>query len=142
MKSEYWRAAASHYQDLIRKWRPLECIEIRDADPALPIAEKIRREGEKILAALEPRDIAVMLAESGQSLDSRAFAASLAALELRGRPVFVIGGPFGLAPEVLRAASLRLSLSPMTWPHELARVLLLEQLFRAESIARNFPYHH
>lgn len=85
-----------------------------------------------------------MLDEGGDSLSSTELAGLIRHMDTNasGRPCFIIGGAFGLA-ETLRAEAYRLvSLSRLTLPHELARVLLLEQLYRAESILRNTPYHH
>ena len=85
----------------------------------------------------------VALDERGQSLDSSAFAALLGRWQDEGLGdlAFVIGGAEGLSPTVLERADLTLSLGPMTWPHLLARVLLAEQLFRAQCILDGHPYH-
>jgi 23S rRNA (pseudouridine1915-N3)-methyltransferase len=110
----------------------LEVVELRDAGMA--------REAEAISAALRPEERLVALSEEGQTLASTAFAS---ALEGSGseRLAFVIGGADGLDPALKARASWRLSLSPMTFPHELARLLLLEQLYRALSIQQGGPYH-
>ena len=92
---------------------------------------------------IAPKSCLVALHETGAAMDSREFAAFLRDLDENARrPVFVVGGPFGLSPALLADCRSLLSLSPMTFPHELARVMLLEQLFRAETILRRFPYHH
>lgn len=108
------------------------------------IKERNHQEGVRILASLKQSDLPIALDAAGAAFTSREFAQFLAAcdLSLRKRPAFIIGGPYGLAPEVLAACAQRISLSAMTFPHELARVLLLEQIYRAETILRNFPYHH
>lgn len=119
---------------------PLVLTEIAEARGSP--AEVRRREGAALLAALPERAFAVALDLGGKAPDS----AGLAALSERwlglGRPVcFLIGGAEGLEAAVLRRADFALSLGPMTWPHLLARVLLAEQLYRAQSIRVGHPYH-
>ena len=119
--------------ELYRKRLPgLEIVELRDGGMA--------REAEAISAELRGGEQLVALCEEGQSYDSLAFAK---ALEGSGseRLAFVIGGADGLDPALKAQAAWRLSLSPMTFPHELARLLLLEQLYRASSIQQGGPYH-
>ena len=103
----------------------------------------MEKEGESILARLKPGDRVIALCIDGPQLDSEAFAAHLAENELRygGRQVFVIGGSLGLSPAVRRRADEKLSFSKMTFPHRIARLLLLEQLFRGFKIRRNEAYH-
>lgn len=115
-----------------RRLPGLEMCELRDGTPA--------REAEAIRAALRPDERLVALAEEGESLDSAAFAR---ALERRAgdRLAFVIGGADGLDPAVKAGAAWRLSLSPLTLPHDLARLLLVEQLYRARTILAGGPYH-
>jgi len=115
-----------------RRLPGLEIVEVRDGTPA--------READAIRAALRPDERLVALAEEGETLGSAAFAS---ALERRAgdRLAFVIGGADGLEPSIKAAASWRLSLSPLTLPHELARLLLVEQLYRARSILAGGPYH-
>jgi 23S rRNA (pseudouridine1915-N3)-methyltransferase len=110
----------------------LEVVELRDGGMA--------REAEAIQAALRPEERLVALTEEGRTYSSVAFAR---ALEGSGsqRLAFVIGGADGLDPALRARASWQLSLSPMTFPHELARLLLLEQLYRAMSIQQGGPYH-
>lgn len=144
LKTGYWQQACEHYLRLLKPVRPVEIVEVRDGDARLAPEARPGQEGGRILAQLAPNDWPIALHETGRMLTSREFAALLGECDMERlkRPAFIIGGPFGLAEDVLRAAGMRLSLSPMTWPHELARVLLTEQLYRAESILRNRPYHH
>ena len=119
--------------ELYRKRLPgIEVVELRDAGMA--------REAEAIRAELRSGERLVALCEEGQTYDSVALAT---ALEGSGseRLAFVIGGADGLDPALKARAHWRLSLSPMTFPHELARLLLLEQLYRALSIQQGGPYH-
>ena len=106
--------------------------------------ERIEREGREIVQKLRPRDRLVLLSEDGDAYDSEAFAVLLsremeAAL---GRIVMVIGGPWGVSEAVKARADLLLSLSPMTFPHELCFLFLAEQLYRALSILQGIKYHH
>ncbi len=105
---------------------------------------RMAEEGRAILAKLGPRDLLVVLDENGRSLASRELASRLGQLleDPGRRPCFVVGGAFGLPPEVLARADLTLALGPETLPHELARVVLYEQLYRASSILAGAPYHH
>ena len=104
-------------------------------------AERRRREAEAILAALPARAFLVALDRAGQSPDSLAFAHQLQAWRARGSVTFVIGGAEGLDRAVLARAGATLAFGPQTWPHLLARVMLAEQLWRAQAIATNHPYH-
>ena len=110
----------------------LQVVELRDAGKA--------KEAEAVLAALQPGEQLVVMAEEGQTFDSPAFAERLEGSGSE-RLVFVIGGAAGIDPALKARASWKLSLSPMTFPHELARLLLLEQLYRALSIQQGGPYH-
>ena len=118
---------------LYRKRLPgLVITELKDATMA--------KEAEAITAALQADERLVVLTEEGRSLDSLSFAEQLRDSG-SDRLAFVIGGADGLDPGLKARASWRLSLSPMTFPHELARLLLLEQLYRATSILQGGPYH-
>jgi 23S rRNA (pseudouridine1915-N3)-methyltransferase len=110
----------------------LQVVELRDAGKA--------REAEAIQAALRPEERLVVLAEEGQVFDSQAFARRLEGSGSE-RLALVIGGAEGIAPALKARACWMLSLSPMTFPHELARLLLLEQLYRALTIQQGGPYH-
>lgn len=101
-------------------------------------------EGRAILSALSPGEHLIALSEGGQELTSEEFAAFIQKLALRGesRLAFAVGGTLGLAPEVLAAARTVLSLSRLTFTHELARLVLLEQLYRAFRIIHGEPYHY
>ena len=144
LKTPFWKDAAAHYLTRIKRWRHLEYTEVRDGDAALPSDQRNALEGRRIIDALSPQDVALVLDERGQKLSSPELAALLRQLdqEARGRACFVVGGAWGLDDSVRQRAFKVLSLSDMTLPHELARVVLLEQIYRAECILRKVPYHH
>ncbi|MBQ4568304.1 MAG: 23S rRNA (pseudouridine(1915)-N(3))-methyltransferase RlmH [Desulfovibrio sp.] len=144
LKSAHWKDAASQYLERICRSRPLELTELRDGDAALPVAQRNAQEGKRILEALAPQDVPLVLDERGQELTSTGLAELLRRLdhEAAGRPCFIVGGAWGLDESVRQRARRCLRLSAMTFPHELARVILLEQIYRAECIRRKVPYHH
>ena len=135
--------AARHYLDLLR---PLLAVGVREVkEVALrhrAEAEVLREEGARLVAAWPRAPVVAALAVDGRALDTEAFAAWLQRGFERGGVGFVIGGSLGLGDEVQARAGERLSLSTLTLPHQLARVVLLEQLFRAAKILRGEPYHH
>src|SRR5690606_6137909 len=102
-----------------------------------------RTEEARALRASLPEGLVVALDEHGRSLTSEAFAHQLARWRDDGRPAagFVIGGPDGLDAAFVRDADLTLSFSPLTWPHQLVRIMLAEQLYRATTILAGHPYH-
>jgi 23S rRNA (pseudouridine1915-N3)-methyltransferase len=118
-------------------------LNIREIPQAHGAASEVkRREGAAILAALPANAFVVALDSGGQTPDSEQFASLIERWLGLGRPVcFVIGGAEGLDAPVLARADYVLSLGKLTWPHLLARVMLLEQLFRAQSIMSGHPYH-
>jgi 23S rRNA (pseudouridine1915-N3)-methyltransferase len=141
------RLKAGPMRDLFEAFRrrlsfPLTVKEVEEKRP-LPAAELKRREGELLIAALPAAAKVVALDERGKALNSAEFAARLAEWVDSGHNevAFVIGGAEGLHGEIRRRADLVLALGAMTWPHLLVRVLLAEQLFRAQSIQRGHPYH-
>ncbi len=143
LRAEWARAAVAEYLARIGRYAP---VERRDVKPARGEGEEARREeGERLLLAARvgPRDRLVALAPAGEAQDSVAWARMLEEWsgEGVGRIVFAVGGAGGLAPEVLSAAHAHLSLGPQTLSHELAQVVLCEQLYRAWTILRGEPYH-
>ena len=119
--------------ELYRKRLPgLTIVELRDGNP--------EKEAELIRQTLRCDEWPVMLMEQGETLTSISFSERLGSLGSQ-RLAFVIGGADGLTAELKALAHWKLSLSPMTFPHELARLLLIEQLFRAQAIQQGSPYH-
>ena len=147
LKERYWRDAAAEYEKRISRFGKFEEIELPDlpepSNSSPAIEEQIRKkEGEAILSKIRDQDIVVCLCIDGKQLDSVQLSRKLTELTDPGRRVvFVIGGSLGLSPEVVRRAQLKLSFSPMTFPHQLARIMLLEQTYRALKIAAGERYH-
>lgn len=148
LRERFYRDAADEYLKRLKRFGPVEEIELPDlpepANSSPAIEEQIRRrEGEAILARVKPGDHVVALCIDGRQMTSEQLAARVRALEDRGvqRALFVIGGSLGLSDAVVRRADERLSFSLMTFPHQLARVMLLEQLYRARKIGANERYH-
>jgi len=127
---------------LPREYR-LEIVEIPLANAKRGAARALEEEGGRMLDALGERDQAVVaLAIEGQRFSTDELARRLGQWQQDGRDLaFLIGGPEGLAPACLGRAQLRWSLSPLTFPHALVRVLLVEQLYRAWSVLAGHPYH-
>jgi len=121
---------------------PLEIREVEERRALAP-AERKAREGELLLGALPEGALPVALDERGKPLGSRDFAQQLGRWREAGTKTlaFILGGADGLPRPVLERAALTLSLGAMTWPHLLARTLLLEQLYRSQQILAGHPYH-
>lgn len=119
-----------------------EAAEIAES-PAAEAPRRRRDEAAALVARVEAGALAVTLDAAGRQMSSEAFAASLAEWRDRGLPAvaFLIGGPDGHGAAADEAAALRLSLGAMTWPHQLARAMLCEQLYRAITILSGHPYH-
>jgi 23S rRNA (pseudouridine1915-N3)-methyltransferase len=138
------RENCEDYAARLRSRLKLDLVEIpagvRGADRGAQRATGI--EGTRLLAALRPKEFVVALDEHGEEFTTREFASWLATKLQAGRDLaFLIGGADGLAPEVLARADFKLALSRLTLPHALARVLFLEQLYRAQSLLDHHPYH-
>jgi 23S rRNA (pseudouridine1915-N3)-methyltransferase len=137
-------AAVADYLRRVRiPWR-LELVEIEAAPRSASrgAAQATLREGERVVAALRERERVVLLDETGRQLDTRELSSRLVTLEREAPDLaLLIGGPDGHAPAVRARASESWSLSRLTLPHGLARVLLAEQIYRAQSILLGHPYH-
>lgn len=131
IKKKYFLDGIDFYKKQISK---LEIIEVRQSN--------IEKEGKDILAKISERDYVIALDIKGMKYDSESFSKKLEELKLNGNDiVFLIGGSLGLSDEVKNRANERLSFSDFTFPHELFRLILVEQIYRAESISLNKPYH-
>jgi 23S rRNA (pseudouridine1915-N3)-methyltransferase len=137
-------AAAIHeYEARAARYWPVEVREVREEPARARRPEEVRaREGERLLAALDPTALVVACDAEGTLMRSAEFAEWLRGERERARDVaFVIGGAYGLSDAVLERARSRLALARWTMPHELARLVLAEQVYRAGTIIRGEPYH-
>ena len=139
--------AAREYEKRLSRYDKVEVIELPDEkEPAhlssAAIAQVMDKEGRNILGRVRREDAVVALCIDGQAQTSEQLAGTVSRLRMDGRRiVFIIGGSLGLSPEVVARADIRLSLSSMTMPHQLARVVLLEQIYRAFKIISGERYH-
>lgn len=142
----YLREGIEEYRKRVNRYIPFEIVELPDVKTSRKLIEEKQKlaEGEMMLARIAPGDHVVLLDERGKHLTSREFAADIQqkAITLPRQLVFVVGGPYGFSPQVYERANEKLSLSKMTFPHEMVRLFFTEQLYRACTIARNEPYHH
>ena len=147
LKEAYFTDACAEFLKRLSRFCTLETVEVADekAPESLhPKDEALVRdkEGKRILKAVGETDFVVALAIDGKQMTSEQFAAFLKEKETEARPLtFVIGGSLGLSDEVYARANAKLSFSKMTFPHRIARLLLLEQLYRGCKINRNETYH-
>jgi 23S rRNA (pseudouridine1915-N3)-methyltransferase len=143
LREPYLVAAADDYRRRLRPYHRIEEIEIRAADGLDP-ARAMAIEAEAILRRISPEEQVWLLERTGEALDSTTLAHRLDKLAVSGisRVVFVIAGTYGAAPELLARANVRWSLSTLTFLHEWARIIVLEQVYRAAKISANEPYHH
>lgn len=143
LRERHWLAAQDDYTRRLGRYTEFRLVEVRDAvGKGLPDAAALAREGQGLLAAAPRGAHLVIMTADGRETSSPELAAYLQAqLERYGALAFLIGGPLGFDQAVLAAAQDRLALSRLTFPHELARVMLLEQLYRAFTILHGEPYH-
>ncbi|NPA35262.1 MAG: 23S rRNA (pseudouridine(1915)-N(3))-methyltransferase RlmH [Chlorobi bacterium] len=134
------------YNDRIKHYLPFEYAELPDVKRSRTMAQEVqkRMEGELLLNSLQPGDYLVLLDENGKMFTSREFSGYVEKRMISGtkRIVFFIGGPYGFSGEVYNRADAKVSLSKMTFSHQIVRVIFFEQLYRAMTIIRNEPYHH
>jgi len=143
LKEAHWRAASDEYLKRMRPYATVEVAEVGDRDITADAGRAMAAEGADLLRAIPDSSYVFAMDLTGREATSERLSADLARLMVDGRSdiTFVIGGSAGLSPAVLQRADERLALSRMTLPHQLARVVLLEQLYRAFRIMRNEPYH-
>jgi 23S rRNA (pseudouridine1915-N3)-methyltransferase len=142
VREKQWQAALAEYKKRLHFYTNFKLVEVKDAVGRFPDTTAVQREGEQLLKAAADSNRTILLSAEGKAMDSSGLARFLQTqIERYGRLAFLIGGPLGFAAEVTAAADEQLSLSRLTFPHELARVILLEQLYRAFTILNNEPYH-
>ena len=147
LKESYWRDAVSEYEKRLCAFCKPNVIQLKEAKlPENPSEGEIRTaladEGQRILAAMPPRSFRIALCVEGKQFSSEELAAKLdGVLSEQGHLCLVIGSSHGLADDVKAACQLRLSVSKLTFPHQMMRVLLLEVIYRAFSIIKGTKYH-
>lgn len=145
LKERFWKDACAEYVKRLGAYGKVDVREVADIDPAKAggVEQSRNKEGETILAAVPDRSHMILLAIDGKQRSSEDFSAHLDELMLRGNSdlAFVIGGSDGVSAEVRARADETFSFGPITLPHNLARVVLLEQLYRACKISHGEPYH-
>lgn len=144
---ETWlRKGIDTYLGRINHLVPIQLIEIPELrnTGSLPVADQLEQEAAKVRKLLQPGDVLILLDEHGKTFTSLGFSAFLNQQFLSGKKnlVFVTGGPFGFSDILKKEASHLVSLSSMTFPHQLVRLLFAEQLYRAMTLLKNLPYHH
>lgn len=146
LKERYWREACAEYQKRLARYASLEILEVQDApepahEGAGAQAQVLRAEGERILSRIRPDDVVVAWPSRAGPTTPWALPSTWSRSPSAGRVVFVIGGSLGLSPEVYARANERLSFSTLTFPHQMMRVVFLEQLYRACRIQSGERYH-
>ncbi len=143
MRTAHWLAAQNDYTTRLSRYTSFDLIETKDAvGRGRPDDAAMQKEGELLLAAASKANQTILLSAEGKRYSSPGLARVLRRqIEQSSHVAFLIGGPLGFSDEVRAAAASTLSLSSMTFPHELARIMLLEQLYRAFTIMRGEPYH-
>lgn len=134
------------YEKRLRRYVPFRLTSLPDIRNTRSLSEEQQKtaEGENILAVLAPSDMVVLMDERGNEYTSREFAGWMERAMSTGRKrlVFVVGGPYGFSPAVYARADRKISLSRMTFSHEMVRLFFVEQIYRAMTILRGEPYHH
>ena len=148
LKESYWREACGEYGKRLGGFCRLTIAEVEeerlpDNPSAAQIEACLRAEGRRLLAKVPPGAALWALCIEGKTISSPELARRLEELAVGGTShvALAVGGSWGLSPQVKEAARLRLSMSPMTFPHQLARVMLLEQIYRAMQISGGGKYH-
>lgn len=148
LKESYLQEAVAEYKKRLGRYVTVEEVVVNDEKTPDGASEKVEeqikdKEGERILSKIKEDTYVIVLAIDGKMMDSVAFSKHLNDLCVQGNShfVFVIGGSLGLSQRVLNRANEKLSFSKMTFPHQLMKVFLLEQIYRAYRIQNNEPYH-
>lgn len=148
LKEKYWNMAIDEYVKRLSRYCRLEILQVADErtpdDASAILEEQIKeREWQRILDKLPENVYIIALAIEGKMLDSVELSRKIEDIALKGSShiVFIIGGSLGLSQKVLKRADMLLSFSKMTFPHQMMRVILLEQIYRSFRISNNEPYH-
>ena len=143
---DLFRKAIADYAGRISHFIQCSVEELPDVRNTKSLTEKEQKEkeGEAVMRALQPGDHLVLLDERGEEMTSHEFADYIdrKMMKVPKRLVFLIGGPYGFSPQIYQAAQGKISLSRMTFSHQMVRLFLVEQIYRAFTILRGLPYHH
>lgn len=145
-KINFINEGIKHYLNRLKHYIQLSLIELPDVKN-IKVNDRLyqkNKEGELILDKLSPSDMVIILDEKGKEFTSIELASYIEKISLTGRKriVFIIGGPFGFSDSVYKRADAKLSLSRLTFNHEMVRLFFVEQIYRAMTIVRGEPYHH
>lgn len=148
LKEKYWKDAIKEYSKRLGKYCRFQVTELKEsllpANPSPADEEAVKiAEGEQILSKIKSTDYVITLEIKGKSLSSPELAKHIEKLGIMGKSniVFIIGGSLGLSEDVSKRADFKLSFSAMTFPHQMMRVILLEQIYRSFKIIKNETYH-
>ncbi len=143
LKEKHWRVAQDEYVQRLNRYTSAKIIEVKDvAGRSIPDGVGMQKEGGQLLSSASAYQRKILLSPTGKLMRSEGLARLLRKeVQEYGRIAFLIGGPMGFSPEVVAQADMQISLSPLTFTHEMARVLLLEQLYRACTILAGEKYH-
>ncbi len=148
LKEKYLKSGIDEYLKRMKSYSKVEILEVSDEAAPENLSEKDleiikNKEGERILSKIKKEDFVINLEIGGKQLGSEELAGLIekVQLESRGSIVFVIGGSNGLSDEVISRGDFSLSFSKMTFPHQLMRLILIEQIYRGYRIINNHPYH-
>lgn len=143
---KYLKGGIEVYLDRLKHYTKVEWLELPDVKAAKHLTSKqvMELEAEKIKAQLQPNDTLICLDENGKEFSSVDFSNFIGNYMVRGTQtlVLLIGGPYGIDESIKRQAATTISLSQMTFTHQMVRLIVAEQLYRAMTILRNEPYHH
>ncbi len=141
IKEKYLKDAVSEYLKRLQKYTKIQIIEVEDEGLVEP-KKALITESEKILKHINERDLVISLDINGEQLDSLSFAQNLNKFYIQFSNIcFIIGGSYGLASNIKEKCNMSISFSKMTFPHQLFRVILLEQIYRSFKIINNESYH-
>ena len=148
IKEKYWREALAEYSKRLSRYCKLEILEVADEKTSEEASKAmgeavLEKEGERLLKLIKEDAYVITLEIQGKTLTSEAFGEKIEQLGVTGisHIQFVIGGSIGLSKKVRERSDYALSFSPMTFPHQLMRVVLLEQIYRGFRIVKGEPYH-
>lgn len=148
LKEKYLKQGIAEYTKRLQKYTKIDLIEVPDekAPEKLSAAEMEQvkeKEGERILAKIGENDYVIALAIEGETIDSVQFARKIEQIQVNGFSTitFVIGGSLGLSPQVMKRSQYQLSFGKLTFPHQLMKLMLTEQIYRCFRIINNEPYH-